>query len=93
MRGPLFSIKTVRNEGRKKYRVAVVVSRKVCKSAVGRNRMRRRLYATVRELADAIQEPYDIVITVFHDALLETPAGELKKQVRTQLKAAGILAE
>jgi len=91
--GPLFSIKTIANENRDTYRVAVVVSRKVHKSAVGRNRMRRRIYATVRLLAGDILKPCDIVITVFKDKLLQIPPGELEKQVREQLTAAGILTK
>jgi ribonuclease P protein component len=91
VRGPLFSVRYVNNHKRSEYRLAVVVSRKVHKSAVGRNRMRRRLYETVRSMADEISSPADIVITVFNDNLLaETPAN-LTAQVRKQLKAAGLL--
>lgn len=86
VRGSLFAVKYLKNERRTDWRLAVVVSRKVCKSAVGRNRIRRRLFEAVR--AQAISEPYDIVITVFHDTLLQIPSKELTSMVKKQLRQA-----
>jgi ribonuclease P protein component len=91
-RGPLFAVKAVPNPRRRTYRLAVVVSRKVHKSAVARNRMRRRLYEIVRRLEADIVQPYDLVITVFSDKLLDESAQSLERQVRKQLMAAGVLA-
>jgi ribonuclease P protein component len=71
--------------------VAVVVSRKVNKSAVARNRMRRRLYELVRGLDDQISQPYDIVITVFQNGLLDTAHTNLAGQLKKQLKTAGVI--
>jgi len=93
VRGALFSTKIAPNNRRQTYRVAVVVSRKVHKSAVARNRMRRRLYEAVRQVEDDIAGPYDIVITVFSEALLDEPPKSLAGQVKKQLTAAGILAK
>ncbi|MGH7193775.1 MAG: ribonuclease P protein component, partial [Candidatus Saccharimonadales bacterium] len=42
------SLRYSRRASDRPYRVAVVVSRKVSKSAVTRNRIRRRIYAAVR---------------------------------------------
>ncbi len=92
IRGPLFAVKSVVNPRRKTYRVAVVVSRKVNKSAVARNRIRRRLYEIIRQLEDDILQPYDVVLTVFHDALLDTPQAALTRQVKKQLRESGVLA-
>ncbi len=91
VRGPLFSIKSVPNAQRSDWRLSVVVSRKVHGSAVGRNRIRRRLYEGVRLYAAQIEKPYDMVLTVFHDSILETPAEELDQQIKKQLKQAGII--
>jgi ribonuclease P protein component len=91
VRGPLFAIKFVANPKRKSYRAAVVVSRKVHKSAVARNRMRRRLYSALQEFEPRILQPYDIVITVFQDALLEEPHKSLMHQLKKQLEAGQIL--
>ena len=70
VRGPLFAVKAIENPKRDSYRLAVVVSRKVNKSAVARNRIRRRLYEAVRQLEVDIIRPYDIVLTVFHNSVL-----------------------
>ncbi|HEY5550174.1 MAG TPA: ribonuclease P protein component [Candidatus Saccharimonadales bacterium] len=91
-RGPLFSVKAAPNPRHKSYRAAVVVSRKVHKSAVTRNRMRRRLYEIIRNLETDIDRPYDIVLTVFNESLLEEPPQSLARQVKKQLMATGVLA-
>lgn len=91
VRGPLCSVKFAPNERRKMYRLAVVVSKKVHKSAVRRNRIRRRLYEAVRNHESEITRPYDIVLTVFHEQVAEMPAPELEVLVRAQLRQAGIL--
>jgi len=91
VRGPLFSIKSVDNPKRKSYRLAVVVSKKVNKSAVARNRIRRRLYEGVRGMEDGISQPVDIVISVYNDAVLTEPWPNLNKQLTKLLKEAGAL--
>src|SRR6266700_364600 len=75
------SLRFVRNTRRSTHRVAEIVSRKVHKSAVLRNRIRRRLYEIVRLHEAAITEPYDIVITVFSDQLAEMPAEKMSRIV------------
>lgn len=90
-RGPLFAVKSIYNERRKDYRIAVVVSRKVNKSAVARNRIRRRIYGAVRDFGAEINQPFDIVITVFNDSVLETAAEDLRSQIKKQFRENGIL--
>lgn len=90
-RGPWFAVKSTVNARRDNYRVAVVVSRKVSKSAVVRNRIRRRLYEIVRELAPKLKDSPDIVITVFHDSVAEEDHGRLKNQLKKQLRELGHL--
>lgn len=89
VRGPLTALKFVTNPRRTKYRLAVVVSKKVNKSAVVRNLIRRRLYEAVRR--QNISAPYDIVMTVFHDNVATLPADEVERLVHAQLTQAGIL--
>ena len=91
VRGPLCAIKYTQNDRRKTYRVAVVVSKKVSKSAVVRNRIRRKLYEAVRRQEARITAPFDIVITVFHEQMKELSGEEIDKLVYTQLKQAGVL--
>ncbi len=92
VRGPLFALKVIQNPKRDSYRLAVVVSRKVNKSAVARNRIRRRLYEAVRQLEGDIIQPYDIILSVFHGSIIDEPAESLARQVKKQLTDAGVLA-
>ncbi|HSX29878.1 MAG TPA: ribonuclease P protein component [Candidatus Saccharimonadales bacterium] len=73
------------------YRVAVVVSRKVSKSAVIRNRIRRRIYEIVRSAAADITDPYDLIFTVYDEALAEKPHVLLRKNIVGCLARAGVL--
>lgn len=89
VRGPLCALKYVANHKRSDYRLAIVVSKKVHKSAVVRNRIRRRLYESFR-LQITEQTPYDMVVTVFHESLATLPAEDVQIMVAAQLKQAGI---
>lgn len=90
-RGQLLTVKYMLNPRRDSYRAAVVVSRKVHKSAVVRNRIRRRMYEIIRGLERRIEQPYDIVITVYSDAIATMPAEQLQPMVEGQLRKARIL--
>lgn len=57
------TLKYIANSRRNSLRVAVVASRKLSKSAVVRNRVRRRIYEQVRGLVPETT-PYDLVFTV-----------------------------
>lgn len=93
VRGPLTALKFVENSRRTEYRLAVVVSKKISKSAVKRNRARRRLYEAVRSHEAQITKPYDMVMTVFHEQLTTLPADELARLVRAQLRQAGVIGK
>lgn len=89
VRGPLCSVKYVDNPKRKTYRMAVVVSKKVCKSAVVRNRIRRRIFESVRQQT-LVVGAYDVVVTVFSDQIAEMDAAELSKVLQAQFHQAGL---
>jgi ribonuclease P protein component len=91
VRSPLASLKYVVNDRRKQYRLAVVVSKKVSKSAVTRNRIRRRLYEIVRRHEPHINAPYDLVVTVFSESLATLPPLEVERMVTAQLKQAKVI--
>lgn len=91
IRGQFSSLKYIVNKRRKTYRLAVVVSRKVSKSAIVRNRIRRRLYEVVRQLPIPAATPYDLVITVYSDQLATLPWEELVQLLAGKLQKAGIL--
>ena len=56
LRASLLNLKYQWREPNRPYRVAVVVSRKVSKSAVVRGRIRRRIYEIVRQQEIIINE-------------------------------------
>jgi ribonuclease P protein component len=92
-RGPLFSIKSVINPKRSNYRLAVVVSKKVHKSAVARNRIRRRIYEAFRLFEPDIAEPYDLVLTVFSDTAESEPIEKIHSQIKKQLQSSDVLVK
>lgn len=80
VRGPHMSLRYSVNNKRQNYRLAVVVSKKVNKSAVARNRMRRRIYEVFRTM-DWADKPHDLVITVFQPTVEDMSVIELQKEV------------
>ena len=92
VRGPWFSLRHAGNPRRETYRAAVVVSKKISKSAVTRNRIRRRLYEALREQEAGISGAPDIVITVFNGSALDAPFQKLGAELAAQLEKAGITA-
>lgn len=91
LRGQHTSLKFVENPKRSAYRLAVVVSRKVHKSAVVRNRIRRRIYEIVRLHEGQMQVSYDMVLTVFSDVVAELPHDKLQEQLMAQLKESKLI--
>ncbi len=91
VRGSLVSLRYVLNSRQQRYRVAVVVSRKVSKSAVVRNRIRRRIYEIVRVAAAQITEPYDLIFTVHGDDAARLSHANLKTLALAQLQKAAVL--
>lgn len=60
-------------------RMAVVVSKKVMKTAVKRNRIRRRVYETLRKNMDLIPKGNDYIFVVFSPSVIDMPFNELEK--------------
>ena len=78
VRGTLVSLKYADRPAGKPYRAAVVVSRKVSKSAVTRNRIRRRVYEVLRQQSDKLSGK-DVVLTAFSDQLATMEPAKLQK--------------
>jgi ribonuclease P protein component len=70
------------------YRLAVVVSRKVSKSAVVRNRIRRRLYENVRILSSSFTSPYDLLLVVYDEKIAILPSDNLTQEVAKLIQKA-----
>ena len=80
VRNPKMSLVFVENT-RGFTRVAVVVSKKVEKTAVKRNRIRRRVYEVVRLNFDKIPKKQDYIFVVYSKEVLKMPFSDLEKLV------------
>jgi ribonuclease P protein component len=89
--GPLLGLRFVRNPREQKYRAAVVVSRKVSKSAVVRNRIRRRIFEEVRRESGRLQGPYDLVFSVRNEELAHADSATVRQAVHKLLVQARLL--
>lgn len=90
VRGDNCALKFRHNPKRSSYRAAVVVSRKVSKSAVVRNRIRRRIYEAIQSQVQPTT-PYDMVITIYSDTFAEIPSEDLHAALNGLLKKAAII--
>lgn len=75
------TLHTLQGDKVKSTKVAVVVSRKVDKSAVRRNRIRRRLYELVRPELAGLKQPTELVFTIYSADLATMPGDDLKKLI------------
>lgn len=90
VRSQSFTIKSVKNTRRRNSRVSVVVSKKVLKSAVGRNRIRRRVYEYVRVNLENLNAVYDIVVIVTTPDVKNMPSEELRVCLDQLFEKAGL---
>ena len=70
----------------KHQRFAVVVSKKVLKSAVGRNRIRRRVFEAIRLELPKFKKPQDSIFVVFNPDIKNKPFEELRRLIRQLLE-------
>ena len=76
----LFSVKWANNPRRQNPRAAVVVGKKVYKSAVKRNRIRRRVYEIIRPFVKNMPA-IDMVISIYSPEILTASHDELRIQL------------
>ena len=79
-----------RSPHRRHPRIAVVVSKKIQKSAVGRNRIRRRLYEEFRQRLDQLEPSSDIVVIVTSGGIVHMSSQELHRLVDDSLIQTGL---
>ena len=84
------TVKYSNNPHRKHSRFAVVISKKVLKSAVGRNRIRRRIYEVIRHELPKFASPSDVVVLVFSREVMHMPHEELTEAIRDMFAEAGL---
>jgi ribonuclease P protein component len=90
VRSHLVIIKVIANKHRSKSRFAVVISKKVLKSAVKRNFIRRRLYEYIRSKLIDINGVYDVVFIVLSSDLCTMAYHDLVEQLDQQFSQLGI---
>ena len=78
VRSQSLTLKWVKNSHRKQSRISVVVSKKIIKGAIGRNRIRRRIYETIRLRVPRFDDVYDIVLIATAADLRDMPYPDLE---------------
>lgn len=90
LRAQYFHLRYSENPRRNTPRIAVVVSKKVYKGAVGRNRIRRRIYELFRQQLPQLQDGVDIVCIVTHPGVRTMDSKELVVAFESLLLEAGL---
>lgn len=81
IRSRLATLKVITNPHRKNSRIAVVVGKKILKSAVGRNRIRRRIYEYIRQQMDHFDGNFDIAIIISSSEFATMSSPDLTEQI------------
>lgn len=89
-RSRLITVKVARNTRRKFSRFSVVISKKVHKSAVGRNRARRRIYAIIQDEIPRMPHVYDVAVIVSSSEVVTVSSDELKSQIVQLFEQSGL---
>lgn len=92
VRGETVSMRVAHSK-RPDYRLAVVVSKKISKSAVVRNRIRRRIFEAVRISKKSSNTVWqsDLVITVHDVRFASMPAEDVTAEIQSLLQKAKLL--
>lgn len=91
-RSRLFVVRAIVNSRRSDSRCSVVVSKKVLKSAVGRNRIRRRTYHLLHAQIPRLIDSQDVVVIVCSAEVAFLSHEEVASQLYQQLRESGALA-
>lgn len=86
-------IRYVPNSQRLHSRCAVVVSKKIFKAAVKRNRARRRVFEIVRLTLPELTATYDFTITIYSAEVITLPHDELQHEIRQLLAGARLIRD
>ena len=84
------TMKYVANPHRRHSRIAVVISKKVIKGAVGRNRARRRVYEVVRAKLVDLKQPTDVALIIVSSEILTMPHEDLLQLIDQLFMAANL---
>lgn len=90
-RSKFLTIRYSKNNKRVHSRFSVVVSKKISKRAVVRNRIRRRVYEILRLQLPRIQSAYDVVVIVNELSVQDLSSLELNKMLIGLLEKESLL--
>ena len=90
VRTHMLTLKYIANPRRKTSRYTVVVGKKIIKSAVKRNYVRRRLYEIIRLEEPTLKSGYDIALMVFSAEIFSIDSPSLTKLVKQLLSQADL---
>ena len=91
VRGAIGSLHVHTDPKHPTLKVAVVVSKKVSKSAVVRNRIRRRVFSQVQSVKPKLSKPAELVFTIYDARVALMPSDELAQEVTGLLSRAKLL--
>ena len=91
IRDQQISLKYALNSRRQTYRAAVVVSRKVSRLAVVRNRIRRRVYEAIRAHEKSINGSFDLIFNVYSADVATLSNLELNNLITSLLKRSKVI--
>lgn len=90
VRSSLAVIKYVQNPRRRHSRFSVVISKKVLKSAVRRNRVRRRIYEIIRHELPNLKPKHDLAVIIVSPDAISLTHGDLKTSIKQLLSQADL---
>lgn len=90
IRSHLMTIRFIKNKHRRDSRVAVIVGKKVLKSAVLRNRARRRVYEALRFRTKLLSGAFDIAVIITSGEIITVPFTEITKSIDESFKQFGL---
>ena len=90
VRSSPITLKYIANPRRKNCRFTVVVSKKVVKSAVRRNRIRRRIYEIIRHELPTLKDSHDVAVIVFSSEVYSLESQILTSTIKQLLSQANL---
>ena len=91
IRNNYYTLRYSNNQKTKQFKVAIVVSRKVSKSAVTRNLIRRRFYEVVGGVKEGIKNNTDLIFVVQNVDVVNLPFEELTQLINKSIVESGVL--
>ena len=89
-RSRVMTVKYITNPRRKHSRFAVVISKKVLKLAVRRNRVRRRVYEVIRAELPMLKDNHDVAIIIVTADFLHMEYTAIQNEIKRLFSQANL---